>query len=817
MASRSFIDYLLNPGPDEAELQEAIRSAAGVADDIAAAFVAIDAAVAATAADVVAVNAQVTYIDGVLAQFDIDAAAAIAAIAADRAAALAAISTASTTAQDAIDATAASAISTVNTARDDAIAATDAGVATITTAVTDAQAALDATGDAITTDLNVIKADTQNFRDEAETARDEAVAAAAAVDIPVIVPGDAGKVLTVKGDETGTEWLDAGVDLPAGGTTGQFLRKQSATDQDADWATLPQASAIQSGIVELATNAETVTGTDQDRAATPAGVKAAIDATAAAIVTAKQYGSDLSGDATSRALAKTAWQAAVAAGKPFLVPLFADGEPLVITVGVGMDFTTPRAAHDATLNWIFPGQKPKLGDTLPIPLNSQPQFALMFSMAPAEIVMSGKGLVWNHPASNQILLFGEGAVGLGLTSFQSASYTSGVHLIKIRFASLPASMRVGASMRILFPTGTGADVNMLDGIWRVHAVDVPNKDVTLAVYAHEQTSSLSITALSGGIYVYIPCGLRGINQPPNGAQNGILDVHASVMHLDDFYISGNASGTNDPETNNIVLRYGASIWCHGYGGALEGTRTNIWGLKASHAQIDNWAFCGATSYGISGIQTQIDGQNTSAAGNLQTNVVCQFGATMSLILGNFGGAGGVGFDVTAGGKAIASGTCNKCNIGVQTRADGRFDGIDMTVKDHTETPFKRVGLGGKIYMDTLANTNGTPNPPFELGDGKGGGISTINKAGAPGALNGNSAWNPASIANGAQGAIAVAVTGAAVGMRVEAWANAYLSGLKLWGEVSSAGNVTCYLQNTTGSAVDLSIFTVYVKVIPAET
>jgi len=281
MASRSFIDYLLNPGPDEVELQEAIRSAAGVADDIAAAFVAIDAAVAATAADVVTVNAQVTYVEGLISTFDTDAAAAIAAIAADRAAALADIDTASTTAQGAIDATATSAISTVNTARDDAIAATDAGVATITTAVTDAQAALDATGDAITTDLNIIKADTQNFRDEAETARDEAVAAAAAVDIPVIVSGDAGKVLTVKGDETGTEWLDAGVDLPAGGTTGQFLRKESATEQDADWADLPDASSIQAGIVELATPAETVAGLDQDRAATSEGVKAAIDAAGA--------------------------------------------------------------------------------------------------------------------------------------------------------------------------------------------------------------------------------------------------------------------------------------------------------------------------------------------------------------------------------------------------------------------------------------------------------------------------------------------------------------------------------------------------------
>jgi hypothetical protein len=545
----------------------------------------------------------------------------------------------------------------------------------------------------------------------------------------------------------------------------------------------------------------------------------------ALVVSARMFGSDLSGGTASRALAKRAWQYAVANDLPFLVPIFEDGEPLIVTVGTGgRDFSTRQAAHDATLNWIFPGQIPKQADTLPVPLNSQSQFALIFSCKAEEEVTSGKGLVWNHPAGNVIKLFGEDAVGLAREGTVSTSFSGGVHLIKIRFSAGPAAgVRVGGHMRVLFPTGTGADVNQIDGLWRVAAVDpvvgdAPKIDVTLAVFSHEMAAPMTITALSGGIYVYIPSGLRGINQPANGAQNGIIDVAANcVLHVDDFYVSGVDSGTNDAETNNYLLRYNAKLYCHGYGGGAEGQRTCFWGLADSFAQIDNWAFCGADNYGISGIQNRVDGQNCSASGNLIANVVPQFGSDMSLILGNWGGSGGKGFDVTGGGRAIASGVCNKCDVGVYTRADGRFDGIDMTVKDHTTAPFQRIGLGGIIQMDTLANTNGTPIPAFNLGDSRGGGISTTNKTGSTGSLKGNVAWNPASVANGAQTSTTLTITGAVLGMPVVAWTIIALSGLRLWGEVTAADTVTLYLANTTGGAVDLGLATFYAKVIPGET
>lgn len=49
-------------------------------------------------------------------------------------------------------------------------------------------------------------------------------------------------VLKVK---NGTAWIDVsanGVGIPSGGTTGQFLRKNSSTDYSTEWATPPVTS-----------------------------------------------------------------------------------------------------------------------------------------------------------------------------------------------------------------------------------------------------------------------------------------------------------------------------------------------------------------------------------------------------------------------------------------------------------------------------------------------------------------------------------------------------------------------------------------------
>lgn len=69
-------------------------------------------------------------------------------------------------------------------------------------------------------------------------------------------------------------------------------------------------------------------------------------------------------------------------------------------------------------------------------------------------------------------------------------------------------------------------------------------------------------------------------------------------------------------------------------------------------------------------------------------------------------------------------------------------------------------------------------------------------------------WDPASIANGAQASTTITVTSSLVGQRVEARGSIALSGLQMWGEVTTNGTVTVYLQNTTGGSVDLGSMTV---------
>lgn len=85
---------------------------------------------------------------------------------------------------------------------------------------------------------------------------------------------------------------------------------------------LPVASTTQQGIVELATNAETVTGTDTARATTPAGVAAALatvtvpdaSTTTKGIVELATDGETTTGSDTTRAVTPHGLSAALAAG-----------------------------------------------------------------------------------------------------------------------------------------------------------------------------------------------------------------------------------------------------------------------------------------------------------------------------------------------------------------------------------------------------------------------------------------------------------------------------------------------------------------------
>ena len=123
--------------------------------------------------------------------------------------------------------------------------------------------------------------------------------------------------------------------VPAGAVDGQLLSWSGTTglvwSSASAGGTVPTASTTVKGISELATSAETVTGTDNTRVTTPAGVKAALDAKAA---------SDMSTYATKDELA--------AVGGAFVV----DDTPAVPAEGTSATyFVTAAVVWPAGLVW----------------------------------------------------------------------------------------------------------------------------------------------------------------------------------------------------------------------------------------------------------------------------------------------------------------------------------------------------------------------------------------------------------------------------------------------------------------------------------
>lgn len=80
-------------------------------------------------------------------------------------------------------------------------------------------------------------------------------------------------------------------------------------------------------------------------------------------------------------------------------------------------------------------------------------------------------------------------------------------------------------------------------------------------------------------------------------------------------------------------------------------------------------------------------------------------------------------------------------------------------------------------------------------------------------LSGSATWNPGSIANGAEEAKEVTITGATLGDFVLASFSLDVADLLLDGQVTATNTVTCVLANNTGAAVDLGSGTLYVRVL----
>lgn len=125
------------------------------------------------------------------------------------------------------------------------------------------------------------------------------------------------------------------------------------------------ATTSASGIVELATNAETVTGTDTVRATTPAGVKAAIDALIAAapgaLDTLDELAAALGDDANFAATVTTA----LAGKQPLdadltaIAALVSAANKIAVATGAGtwtlLDFSQAIATWTPVLTFATPG------------------------------------------------------------------------------------------------------------------------------------------------------------------------------------------------------------------------------------------------------------------------------------------------------------------------------------------------------------------------------------------------------------------------------------------------------------------------------
>lgn len=429
------------------------------------------------------------------------------------------------------------------------------------------------------------------------------------------------------------------------------------------------------------------------------------------IVTAQDGGAVFDDSVDDRARIKDQALRASQLEVPFVVPNIGLDRSTGLEIQVPEDFSTLQAVHDAALNWIFPGARPYFSDTQQ---NHIPQVALTISLSGAEHLLNGTNCTWNHPSGHLIRVKGRGKTSLTLSSQQSLTYSSGVHFLKLRFSTWPATDPVvGRHMRIILPDGSG-EAKSFDGVWRITAVDAVNKDITLAVYAKTDTVALTAT-VSSGIFIYIPTMIRAINQEYSGADVGAIDVHTAIR-LSDMVISGNSSGTNASSTNGIIAREGASVLLDQHVGVAEFQRSGLWLLNDAYAQLGYAAFCGNNS-GVNNLQSVVDGTNVSMQGNDTYGYIGGIGSSGSIVQSAFGGCGTAGIVINGNGSLIASGHSRRSQYGVLAWPGGFVNINDMNVRANTVKDVKRHG-GGRVML--TSNDVGTFEPALDTGDDFGG-------------------------------------------------------------------------------------------------
>lgn len=437
------------------------------------------------------------------------------------------------------------------------------------------------------------------------------------------------------------------------------------------------------------------------------------------IVTAQDFGAVFDDSVDDRARIKEAALAAAAAGVPFVVPNIGLDRSTGLVLQVPEDFATVQAAHDAMLNWIFPGARPKtVADNIPITSNHVPQIAVTISVSGGQHLLDGTNITWNHPSGDLIEVVGRDRVALTFASQQEITYSSGVHFVRLRFSTWPATAPVaGRTLRIILApgssSGAGAYQNFA-GAWRITAVDAANKDITVAVYAKTDTSLLTAT-VGSGTFIYLPTLIRAINIPHSGADVGAFDVH-TTLRLADVAISGNASGTNATSTNGIIAREGAKVLLGQYVAVLEFQRSGLWLLNSAYAEVGYAAFCGNNS-GINNLQSVVDGTSVSVQGNVTYGYIGGIGSSGSVVVSAFGGCGTAGIVINGNAAFIGSGHSRRSQYGVLVWPGGFANINDMNVRANVTKDVKRHG-GGRCLL--TSNDVGTFEPALDSGDSYGG-------------------------------------------------------------------------------------------------
>lgn len=427
------------------------------------------------------------------------------------------------------------------------------------------------------------------------------------------------------------------------------------------------------------------------------------------IISAEMFGAVFDGAPEDQAKIKEAAMAAVAAGLPFVVPNrgLTWNEGLVLRVPE--DFATVQAAHDATLNWIFPAYPPRLADTTQ---NHIFPVALTISVAAGDHVHDGKNITWNHPHGQLIMLKGRDKKLLSLASQQAITFVSGTHPARLRFNDWPdVDPQVGSVLHMLVLTGSGAYQNF-EGAWRISAVNAANKDITFAAYARTDTTAL-VATIGGGLFYHIPTILRFVNQPDSGADVGCIDVH-TTLRMSDIAIIGSPS--NAASSNGLIAREGAKILLDQHCSAIEHRRSGLWLLNDAYAQIGYAAFCGNDS-GINNLQSIVDGTRVSVQGNFAFNYIGGIGSSGSIVQSAFGGAGQAGILVNNNASLICSGHSRRSDFGIDVKPGGFANINDLQCRANVTTDVRRRG-GGRIML--TANDSGTFVPALATGDSFGG-------------------------------------------------------------------------------------------------